>query len=74
MVFLVPGRRETLRVFGTGQIVRDPKVMTEVALDGRPPEVALVVTVTRAYFHCGRCIARSRLWEAPARDAAVTDA
>jgi hypothetical protein len=74
MVFLVPGRRETLRVFGTGQIVRDPKVVTEVTLDGRPPEVALVVTVTRAYFHCGRCVARSRLWEAPARDAAVADA
>jgi uncharacterized protein len=75
LVFLVPGRRETLRVFGTGLIVRDPRIMTEVALNGHPPDIALVVTVTRVYFYCGRCIARSRLWEPRGRDvAAVSDA
>ena len=27
------------------------------------PELALVVAVQRAFFHCGRCITASRLWE-----------
>ena len=63
LIFLVPGRRETLRVFGLGLIVRDEWVRKAVAAGDRTPEVALVVDVQRAFFHCGRCITASRLWE-----------
>jgi predicted pyridoxine 5'-phosphate oxidase superfamily flavin-nucleotide-binding protein len=41
-----------------------------VATGGCAPELALVVAVERAFFHCGRCIIRSGLW-APVRAAAV---
>ena len=64
LIFLVPGRRETLRVFGRALIVRDEQLRQSVAGGERTlPEVALVVRVQRAFFHCGNCIARSRLWE-----------
>lgn len=63
LIFFVPGRRETLRVFGRGLIVRDQDVRNAVAVDGRAPDLALVVAVDRAFFHCGRCIMRSGLWE-----------
>ena len=69
LIFFVPGRRETLRVFGRGLIVRDLDIRNAVAVDGRAPELALVVVVERAFFHCGRCIRRSGLWE-PARGSA----
>ena len=29
---------------------------------GRAPELALVVELTTAYFHCAKCIIRSELW------------
>jgi PPOX class probable FMN-dependent enzyme len=63
LIFFVPGRRETLRVFGRALIVRDEEVRRAVAGADRTPEVALVVAVQRAFFHCGKCITRSRLWE-----------
>jgi uncharacterized protein len=63
LVFLVPGRRETLRVFGSALIVRDQDVRNAVAVDGRAPDLALVVAIDRAFFHCGRCITHSGLWE-----------
>ena len=63
LIFLVPGRRETLRVFGRAVIVRDQEVRKMVAGGDRTPELALVVAVERAFFHCSRCITRSKLWD-----------
>jgi uncharacterized protein len=63
LLFFVPGRRETLRINGKAAIVRDPALRRTMALDGCVPKVATVVSIERAYFHCGSCIARSRLWE-----------
>lgn len=74
LIFFVPGRRETLRVFGSGLIVRDLDIRHTVAVDGRTPELALVVAVERAFFHCGRCITHSGLWEPVRGTAAAADA
>jgi PPOX class probable FMN-dependent enzyme len=74
LVFLVPGRRETLRVFGIGLIVRDDDIRNAVAMHGRAPDLALVVGVQRAFFHCGRCITRSQLWDAPGDMACAAEA
>ena len=30
---------------------------------GRMPDLAMVVIVERAFFHCGKCITRSNLWD-----------
>ena len=62
LVFFVPGRRETLRVAGRAMIVRDFDVRSAMAEGGRIPELALVVAVEKAFFHCGKCITRSNLW------------
>jgi uncharacterized protein len=75
LIFFVPGRRDTLRIGGKAMIVRDLALRETMALKGRVPELATVVAVERAYFHCGSCIARSRLWESgsksdPGRSAA----
>ena len=63
LIFLVPGRRESLRLNGSAMIVRDLQLRQSMAAKGRLPDLALVVRITRAYFHCGSCIARSQLWE-----------
>ena len=70
LIFFVPGRRETLRVAGRGAIVRDLDLRRATSVAGRVPELALVVSVERAFFHCGRCVARGQLWgsHAPAAE------
>jgi predicted pyridoxine 5'-phosphate oxidase superfamily flavin-nucleotide-binding protein len=34
-----------------------------MAVAGRLPELALVVTVEEAFIHCTKCMVRSRLWQ-----------
>jgi PPOX class probable FMN-dependent enzyme len=63
MIFLVPGRKDTLRVSGRAQIVRDMDLRRSMAVDGKAPEMALVVEVDHAFFHCAKCVVRSGLWD-----------
>ena len=66
LLFLVPGRSETLRVNGRAVIVRDPDLRERMTVNGKRPELALVVSAEEVFVHCGKCMLRSRLW---ARDA-----
>ncbi len=63
LIFLIPGRRETLRVSGRGRIVRDAALNARMEHKGREPHLALVVEVERAFFHCAKCMIRSGMWE-----------
>lgn len=62
LIFLIPGTKNTLRVRGKATLVRDLELRETMAVNGRLPELVLVVDVTTAYFHCAKCIIRSRLW------------
>ncbi|GAA1205219.1 MSMEG_1061 family FMN-dependent PPOX-type flavoprotein [Prauserella alba] len=63
MVFLVPGTDHTLRVNGTAAIVRDAELLERLAVKGSPPDLAVVVTVSELFVHCGRAFNRSKLWD-----------
>ena len=63
LIFLVPGRAETLRICGHAVVVRDREMRECLTLGGRLPELVTVVAIERAFFHCARCIRRSKLWE-----------
>jgi len=63
LIFLVPGKTETLRVSGTAQIVRDLDLRESMAVRGKTPDFALAVTVQEAFFHCSKCMIRSHLWD-----------
>jgi uncharacterized protein len=62
LLFLIPGNGDTLRVSSKGRIVRDSTLQTRLAVDGKPPQLVLAVTVEQAFMHCPKCIVRSRLW------------
>jgi len=62
MVFFVPGVNETLRVNGVARISFDPGLLEKLAFGGKLPRSALVVTVEEVYFHCGKALIRSDLW------------
>jgi PPOX class probable FMN-dependent enzyme len=63
LLFLVPGRAETLRVNGRACLTRDPEVLEAVALDGSPPVLAFGMVVETAFIHCAKALLRSRLWQ-----------
>lgn len=63
LIFLIPGKRETLRVNGSALVVRDLSLRESMALDGKLPSLALVVSVREVFMHCAKCIMRSHLWE-----------
>jgi PPOX class probable FMN-dependent enzyme len=63
LIFIIPGKRETLRISGEARIVRDAELRRSMAINGRVPELALVVYVERIFTHCPKCMVRSKLWE-----------
>jgi PPOX class probable FMN-dependent enzyme len=62
VMFLVPARGEVLRLAGTGQVVTAPELLASMALRGRAPSLALVVSIDEVMFHCGKSVIRSGLW------------
>lgn len=63
LLFLVPGRGETLRVNGRAAIVRDRALRERMAVGAKLPDLAIVVTVEEAFVHCAKSVLRSRLWQ-----------
>ena len=63
LLFLIPGMQETLRVNGGALIVRDLAVRERMAVRGKVPALALVVTVEEVFIHCTKCMVRSHLWD-----------
>ena len=62
LIFLVPGKSETLRISGSAKIVRDADLRESMAARGKTPDFALVLEVEEAFFHCSKCVVRSNLW------------
>lgn len=62
LIFLVPGKPETLRISGRAEIVRDTPLLESMAANGKVPNLAIVIHVEQAFFHCAKCVIRSRLW------------
>ena len=63
LIFLVPGINETLRVNGTAAMTRDPAWLEPLSAQGTVPSAGLVVRVREAFFHCGKAMIRSGLWD-----------
>lgn len=64
IIFLIPGTRNTLRLRGRARIVRDVPLRESMALNGKVPDLAIVVDVGIGYFHCAKSTIRSKLWSA----------
>lgn len=62
LIFFVPGLNETLRVNGTARITTDPALLEPLAVNGKAPRSGILVTADEVYFHCGKALIRSDLW------------
>jgi PPOX class probable FMN-dependent enzyme len=62
LFFMIPGNGDTLRVGGKGKIVRDASLQARLAVNGKLPNLVLIVTVEEAFMHCCKSVVRSKLW------------
>jgi PPOX class probable FMN-dependent enzyme len=63
LIFLVPGRHETVRVNGKAWITQDPEILDSMPVQGKRPWFAIGVEVEECFMHCGKAFLRSELWE-----------
>ncbi|RSN30153.1 flavin-nucleotide-binding protein [Amycolatopsis sp. WAC 04169] len=63
LMFVVPGVREVFRVNGRAYPTDEPDVLARMRTEGKPAVLAIIVEVEETFFHCGRALIRSRLWD-----------
>lgn len=63
LVFVIPGRGDTLRINGRASIVRDAPFFDELVVRDHRPSLALVVDIDEVFFHCSKAFLRSRAWQ-----------
>jgi PPOX class probable FMN-dependent enzyme len=63
LLFLVPGRDETLRVNGRAMLVTDPELLATMTWRDKAPIIATAVQVEQVFFHCGKAFIRSGMWK-----------
>ena len=63
LIFLIPGIAETVRVAGTAGLSVDPDLLASMAVLGKEPKCAIVISVRQAYLHCAKALLRSKLWQ-----------
>ena len=63
LIYVVPGRADTLRVNGRATLVRDAPFFDDMVVKGHRPVLALLVEVEQVFFHCPKAFMRSNLWQ-----------
>ncbi|MGD9294297.1 MAG: pyridoxamine 5'-phosphate oxidase family protein [Roseobacter sp.] len=63
MMLVVPKRKEVVRINGRAEIARDEKLLDMTVVNGHRPDLVLVVRVEEAFFHCGKSMIRSAMWQ-----------
>jgi PPOX class probable FMN-dependent enzyme len=63
LLFLIPGRGDTLRVNGRARLVSDAPFFDEMVVKGHRPVLALVVEIDEVFHHCAKAFLRSQLWD-----------
>jgi PPOX class probable FMN-dependent enzyme len=62
LIFLIPGRKDTLRVNGRAWLTRDPDLLGQCVAHGKTPTLAIGVEVEECFLHCPKAFLRSHLW------------
>ncbi|QDP95939.1 pyridoxamine 5'-phosphate oxidase family protein [Microlunatus elymi] len=63
LLFLIPGRGDTLRINGRARLVSDAPFFDQLIVKGHRPLLALVVEIDTIFHHCAKAFLRSQLWK-----------
>ena len=71
LIFLIPGRGDTLRINGRARIAVDEPFFDDLVVKGHRPQLALVVDIDEVYYHCSKAFLRSAAWQPESWNASV---
>ena len=63
LVFLIPGRGDTLRVNGRATLVCEAEFFDDMIVRGHRPDLAVLVEIDEVFFHCSKAFLRSKAWD-----------
>jgi PPOX class probable FMN-dependent enzyme len=63
LLFVLPGRDETLRLEGPATLTTDPELLSLWDGELRRPKVAIGVEVGQQYIHCAKSFRRGQVWD-----------
>ncbi|MFI6331711.1 pyridoxamine 5'-phosphate oxidase family protein [Micromonospora chersina] len=63
LLFLIPGRTDTLRINGRARLVADAPYFADMEVKGHRPVLAVEVSVEQIFYHCAKAFFRSELWK-----------
>jgi len=63
LLFVMPGRDETLRVEGSALLTTDANLLARWDDELRTPRLAVVVEVNTLFIHCAKSFRRGRVWD-----------
>jgi PPOX class probable FMN-dependent enzyme len=63
LLYLLPGRGDTLRINGRARLTRDPALLDRMLVRGHRPVLAMVVEIEQVFHHCAKAFLRSELWD-----------
>ena len=63
VLFFIPNTSETLRINGRAELTCDPDILAQLAARDKPATLAIRVFVEECFFHCGKSMLRSNLWQ-----------
>jgi hypothetical protein len=71
LLFVVPGKDETVRINGPAHLTDDPTILDGFIAELRRPKLALVVEVEELFAHCAKALRRALLWDPGSWEALV---
>jgi PPOX class probable FMN-dependent enzyme len=63
LIFVIPGRGDTLRINGRATVVRDAPFLGDMVVRGHRPALAVLVDIEEVFFHCSKAFLRSKAWQ-----------
>lgn len=63
LLFLIPGRGDTLRINGRARLVSDAPFFDDLVVKGHRPLLAMVIEIDELFHHCAKAFLRSSLWD-----------
>jgi predicted pyridoxine 5'-phosphate oxidase superfamily flavin-nucleotide-binding protein len=63
LIFVIPGREDTLRIAGHATMVRDAPWYDTLVINGLRPPLAIRVDIASVFYHCTASFTRIHLWD-----------
>jgi PPOX class probable FMN-dependent enzyme len=71
LIYLIPGRGDTLRINGRARLVKDAPFFDDMIVKGHRPVLAVLVEIEEIFHHCSKAFLRSQLWKTETWDPEV---